>query len=428
MASGLNYVLYGLLVAGALAFSRFEMRSWGTARTPFAFIVYPFLAVLTLAVFVAPHLGFFPLHARTLVVFGFYFALLAAASGIYRNLATEGATAPGPPSPPPGEGPSIGTLEYGFLCVLLVALFAGDLLGGGDAAPLEKGELAVGGLRGHVMEIGVAYLVIALSQGGGARAARALFVGLILWVLTVNQVKYPILIPLAGSALYRWASGRLATWKLAVAGAMVPLLIVASVYGFLGAGAPELDAASSPQIAEFVVEHTLGYVLAGVLGFDQLLAHLRIPWLDLDGVTYVLAPFVNLGRLLVSSLHYFNPVNSQYFDIHTNGTIDSNVFTLFGSLAFRGGWVLASFTTIAFGAVTYWIWARWWLTVGALASAAGTYWIATAMLSWFDPYFPSLSTIEIVGFLWLRAAVAGAETPFRVATHSPPEPTDPGSS
>jgi hypothetical protein len=402
------YLVFLLLVVGAVAFSRYESRGWGTAKTPFAFIVYPFLAVLAMAVFVAPHLGFLPLHVRTLLVFGVYFALLAASSAAYRYWSTARGASPEPLGGDSGGATSeggLGSLEYAVVCLLLVALFAGTLLGGGAGPALEKGELSVGGVKGRVMQVGVAYLVIALSQQGGALAARTVLAGLVLWILAANQVKYLILIPLAGSALYRWASGRLATWKLAVIGVVVPLTVVVVVYGIMGSSGVTLDPDSTLLFLEFAFEHTLGYVLSGVLGFDQLLARIPIRWLDLDGVGYVFSPFVNMGNLFTSSLVYHNPVNPVYFDIHENGSMDSNVFTLFGSLAYRGGWALASIVSLAFGAVTYWAWDRHWVKGSALMAAAGTYWIATAMLSWFDPYFPTLSTFEIVGFLWLRAGL-----------------------
>lgn len=407
----MTIALLAILVAGSLRFSRAEKRIWGTATTPFSFIVYPFLFVLAIAVVIGPQKGFLPIHAASLVVAGAYFLLIALASVLASHWtgAAEPKASPAPHQDSRGyqsPGAATGSVEYLVVGAILLGLFATTLTGGAGAPDLEKGELAIGGLKGHAMDAGVAYMVVALSQRGDATWVRLPFIALMLWILGVNQVKYLILIPLAGAALYRWSTGSLATWKLVVIGTTVPLLVMIAVYTYFGAGSASAGGGVSLELVRLLFDHMVGYVLAGVIGLDQLIARGHVDWLDLDGLEYVFAPVVNTVRFLTSRGTYFNVVNSLYLDIDTGGMMDSNVFSLPGSIAFRGGWVLASLVSLAFGLVSYWIWAWWRSSRGALACAAGTFWMGTLLFTWHDPFFMHLGTLEIFAFLWLRGALA----------------------
>ena len=120
---------------------------------------------------------------------------------------------------------------------------------------------------------------------------------------------------------------------------------------------------------------------------------------------YAFAPLVNLVRFIVGAGDYVNTVNSLYLIIHSSDLIDSNVFTVFGSLLYRGGWVGAVSITLAYALVSYWIWSRWRMRESALACAAGTWWMAPLLFTWFDPYFTSFSVIEIMVILSVRGSV-----------------------
>jgi hypothetical protein len=98
-------------------------------------------------------------------------------------------------------------------------------------------------------------------------------------------------------------------------------------------------------------------------------------------------------------------VNSLYVIIHPGDLIDSNVYTLFGSLLYRAGWVGATSITLAYALVCYWIWSRWRMRDGALAAAAGSWWMAPLLFAWFDPYFTTFSFIEVMIILSLRGSL-----------------------
>jgi hypothetical protein len=407
------YLAYGLLLVFALMFSAYERRLWGTGKTPFAFAAYPFLAMLALAVFVAPGMGFFPLHVETLFVSGLFFALVALASVAMASLAHDHRRLAGLEQA--GDGRSVARIEYLALGGLLAVMFLPGMLRG---QVINKGELGAGGIGGHIIEIGIAYLVIAASQRRGQPLVRLGFTLLMLWLLAFNQVKYLILLPLSAAVLYRWASGQLATWKLVVIGLLAPLTLVVFVYAFFGLTLATQGVALTPALVIELAKHMVSYLVAGVVGLDQLLLRYQTSAFGSDGLAYVFAPFVNLARVIVGNHDYVSTVKSIYPIIHADGITDSNVFTLFGSLVYRAGWVGAVGLSLACGLISYWWWARWRTRTGALASAAGSWWMATLLFAWFDPLFTSLTIVEVMVIHSIRGRV---RLPDRLTSASWPD-------
>jgi len=391
-------------------FSTHEERLWGSRKTPFAFVVYPFLGLLFIAVFIAPSMGFRSLHVLTILVIGLFFALFAIASVSLARIAGEKARAPsrleslGARLSSAGEGHAVTTLEYLVLGGVLLVLF-GAIIATRGIGVVEKGLLGVGGFAGHLVELAVAYLVVAASQLRGQRVVRTAFALLVLWILAINQVKYLIFIPLAGALLYRWVAGQLATWKVAVLAVATPLMLGVAVYAYFGVSAAVAGIALTSGLVSKLTWHLIGYLVAGIIGLDQLLLEMQTVAFGGGGLEYAFAPIVNLGRFIVGAGDYVNPVNPLYLIIHSSDLIDSNVFTVFGSLLYRGGWVGAVSTTLVYALVSYWIWTRWRMRESALACAVGTWWMTLLLFAWFDPYFTSFSIIEVMVILSVRGSV-----------------------
>lgn len=401
----MSQLAFVVLVAAALVFTRWEQRSWGSGKTPFAFTAYPLLGMVFIATFLTSAMGFLPIHAGTILSLGFFLALVALTSIAVRGVAT-GDSVRRPLLESMGSESSdltergVGTLEYlligGFLAVLLVP----EMLAAGTAE-IMKGELGAGSLKTHTLHLAMAYLLLACSQRGGQPAVRLGFALLVLWILAFNQVKYLIMLPLAGALLYRWVSGLLSTWKLAVIALVVPLGLVVTVYGFFSLSAISSGMSLTPAFVMEVARHMVSYLVAGTIGFDQLLA-LPNAIIGPEGLEYAFAPFVNIARFVAGAGDYVNVVNPLSLPTRMDGTLDSNVFTLFGSVLFRGGWVAAVAVTLTYFTLTYVIWDRWRMRVGTLACAVGSWWMAPLLFAWHDPFFIHLSIIEVAVILWLR--------------------------
>lgn len=418
------YVGFCLLLYFAVMFSRHERRLWGSGRTPFAFVVYPFLVLLFIGVFVAPGMGFERLHVETLFVIGLFFSLFAVASISLARIAGAAASAPSrlensaAAIPARGGHGGVSNLEYLILGAILVFFFGASMVTRG-AGEVEKGGLGVGGLESHMIELGIAYLVIAASQTRGQRLLRTAFTLLVLWILAVNQVKYLILLPLAAAIVYRWTSGQLATWKVALMALGVPLMLGIGVYAYFGASAAAAGVPITPALVRELTWHMMGYLVAGIVGLDQLLVQVRTVAFGASGLEYALAPFVNLVRFVAGAGNYFNVVNPLYLIIHSSDLIDSNVFTMFGSLLYRGGWVGAVFITLAYALISYWVWSRWRMRGNALACAAGSWWMAPLIFAWHDAFFIHLSIIEIMVVLSIRGSVRLPDFMRRVPRSAP---------
>ena len=403
------HVEFFLVVAFVLMFSRHEMKIWGSKRTPFAFVVYPFLALLFITVFVGPSLGFYSLHPETLLIIGLFFGLFAIASVSISRVRQGGAIAPPRPQAMPEilrtnlPVNRIASLEYLILGGILVLFFGSAIAsrGGGDVG---KGELGVGGFGGHLLEIGVAYLVIATSDRRGQRLLRVAFAVLVLWLLAINQVKALIFLPLAAAVLYRWAFGYLATWKVSLIAVGTPLALGIAVYAYFGANAAVEGFSLTPAMGAEIARHLVAYLMAGIIGLDQLLRQANLVAFGGEGVEYALAPFINLTRFLIGTGNYYMVVNPLYVIIHPGNMIDSNVFTLFGSLLYRGGWVGGVAITLAYAMISYWIWSRWRLKQSPLACAAGSWWLTPLLFAWFDPYFTTFSFMEVMIILAVRGS------------------------
>lgn len=401
------YIGIVTLVLFAFAFSSYERRVWGSAKTPFAFTAYPLLTMLSVAVFVAPAFGFVTIDAGVTLVEGVFLVLMASTSLALRNVSgARAAIAPpletsGPASA--NDWPArVSPVEYIGLALVLVGLFLPSFVVGGSPA-VEKGELGVGGVGGHVIELGIAYLLIALCQPRGQKTVRLGFVVLVVWLLAVNQVKYLILLPFASALLYRWLSRQMATWKLAVLVVVVPLAIVVVIYTYFDVAAAASGLALSPALVAELAKHMVAYLVSGTLGLGELLRRGQLTALGTDGLVYSLAPTVNLARFVTGAGHYFDVVNPVYLVIHRDGVLDTNVFTLYGSLLFRAGWIGATAITLCYGTSCYWIWSRWRARRGVIDGAVGSWWMAPLLFAWHDPFFIHLSVIEILAFLWIRA-------------------------
>ena len=406
----MSVVAWALLAAAVAGFSRLERGLWGSARTPFAFVAVPLLGTSAFALLVGPPMGFIALRPATIGVVALCLACFALVSAAMATVARPGLRGP---SPLEGHGAAlaagapergVSTLEYLAVGLVLLVAFRADLLGGAGAL-LEKGELGVGSLKSHLLPIGMAWMLMALAQRRGAGAVRAGLIVLVLWLLAINQVKYLIFLPLAGGLLYRWMSGQIGTARLAAIAAVVPLSIVVLVYAFFGIAAAQ---GGVPITAEVVLElgaHMVSYLVSGLVGLDQLLAEGRTAWFGAEGLHYAFAPFENLARFAAGAGNYFNVVNPLYLPITRSGSLDSNVFTMFGSLLLRGGWVGAVGVVMVYAAVTYGVWARWRQRTGPVACAAGAWWMAPLLFAWHDPFFIHLTLIEVMVLLWLRARV-----------------------
>jgi hypothetical protein len=404
------YVGLGALILFAVAFSSYERKAWGSGKTPFAFTAYPLILMLAVTVFVAPAAGFVTIPVGVVLVDGLFLSLIAAVSVAFRSIAASNASIARPletfgPASSNKWPARVSAIEYIGLALLLGGLFLPSLVGGGPQT-VEKGELGVGGIGGHVIELGIAYMLVALCQKDAQVVVRVAFVALVSWLLAVNQVKYLILLPFAAALLYRWLSRQLSTWKLAVLVVAVPLAIVVVIYTYFDVAAAASGLALTPALVAELAKHMVAYLVSGTIGLGQLLRAGQLSALGSEGLEYALAPVVNLVRFVTGVGNYFDVINPTYLVIHRDGVLDTNVFTLYGSLLFRAGWIGASAITLCYGASCYWIWCRWRARRGVIDGAAGAWWMAPLLFAWHDPFFIHLSIIEIMAFLWIRARLS----------------------
>lgn len=408
----MTYLGFALLLAVAIAFSRHERTVWGTARTPFAFVGYPVLGIVLIALVATPAMGFYRIHFPTVLAMALMLGCFALASVVLAGAAGDKgrSTARIESIGGAGQGETdphrISTLEFVAIGAVLVVLVVPLMLSG---QTVEKGELGMGSAVGHVIQVGMAYLLIALSQRGGSIVVRAALVALVLWILAFNQVKYLIALPIAGALLYRWVSGQLSTARLVAIAVAGPLALVVAVYAYFGAAASAADVPLTLSLVGTLARHMVAYLVSGVIGLDRFLETGAAVFIGDQSLRYAFAPFENIVRFAAGAGNYFSVVNPLLVSIHPDGNLDSNVFTLFGSVLYRGGWSAALVIVSAYAGVTYWIWTRWRTSSNALAAAPGSWWMAPLLLAWFDPYFMHLSLIEIMAFLWLRSVLPRLE-------------------
>ena len=401
----------GVVMLGAMvaAFSSCERMLWRTRLTPFAFVAGPFMAVVVFAAWVGPALGYHPLDLRAVGTTGLFLLLVALASLAalsVRSPQTEpvDARSQGRERGEVGlEHRGVSSIEYLVVAMVLAASFFPDLTSG---VPVAKGELGAGSLRSHLVHLGMAYLVLAVAQSRGALIARIALAVLVLWILAFNQVKYLIFLPLAAGLLYRWTTGRISTGMLSVVVIAAPMATLLTVYVFIGAATGLEVAALRPELALDLLRHGGSYLLSGVIGLSRLFEETTIAAFGPDGLAYPFAPALNITRFVGGGSEFMSVVNPLYLRIEESGLLTSNVFTLFGSLLYRGGWYAAVALSLGYSVLGYLVWEDWRRKRDPVAAAAGSFWLAPLFFAWHDPFFMHLSVLEVTVLLWLRSRIS----------------------
>jgi len=353
----MDFIILAVLIAEVLLLSGVENRLTGTRITPFGVLAFPYLAVVLLAFISAPVLDFVPLDTSSLMVWvcglflvwlmGYLVILIFPSAQISRDIASRLL------SDFPGEasGQRIAKLLGVIVIPLLVLGIVQSVRAVGgwwNIGSREFREVQGHGLSAHALLLAEPLFILLMGTAKKRNKFQIILAVILMAFFLVDQVKGRALQALIGGLLYRVLRGRsTVSAKSVVAVVLSAYLVFMSVY-MIGAGALDPSQLTDSETYISYSRHFCYYLTAGVLGFSEA-SHYGIR--DVGGGSYVeiFRPFVDLYRKLISGS---NPVGlgstrekGMQIDLTVNnGSTDSNVYTLFGTLYLY----LGSFGLIAY--------------------------------------------------------------------------------
>jgi hypothetical protein len=409
----LDWLILGLLIAEVVFLSRLDRRRFGTWVTPFTVLGYPYAAVAVLAYFFAPIFDFVPLYIGSVVVWivGLFIVWAAGAflgwGLLDMRLAPTGQTSHFQiePSSPNDHDDAILRVAVGLawaaMPVMLYGVIASARAAGGwaEIGSTDFRDAYGEGLPAHavVLAMLLGIVLIGLYRRGDKRMLAT--IAMLLVFLTLGRVKGTILQVIFGGILLRALRGRFQLRFKHVAPLLLSTYVVFNVVYLIGMSIVSWDDPLNLNIYTHLGRHYLYYLFAGVLGFSEAM---RTGITDVGGDWHtILAPFLNLyhvafgGSLVtVGGTHE----KGMLTDLLTGESVESNVYTIFGTLHIDLGAIGAGLYVFIVGLLCYgflvmakrknnvWLTASYCLIASQLA------------FGFFEFYFWHLTTYEVIAW------------------------------
>ena len=394
-----------ILVIEVLILSRLDKVSFGTWFTPFNILAWPYVIVVLLAFFFGPWLGYVPIFMESVLVWivglflfwlGGLLIALPAGSAIRARFKVS--------TPFLYEERSKGfVLLLAWVCILVLG---SRLLTLGGFVALAREDFAVAyvsGWAGHVMTVGFLMLTVLIGIAHKKDWTTWLTILVLLAMIVLYQTKTWVFMPVVAGLIYRATSGR---FKLSVSKVLWAFLVVAVLFSLpylIGFGAGNRETLSDIETYRFLLRHTGNYIFAGVLSWGETVRQGTRPLHSEP--TYILGPFVNLYRVVVSG-RLISDVSSYFSIIDRTGTIDSNVHTFFGTILLYMGWLSTAALVVWLGVLLYGLFALAVAKRNCWIAAAWSFLAAGLAFGWFDYYYRSLAFVEVAAYGVALAAIA----------------------
>lgn len=221
-------------------------------------------------------------------------------------------------------------------------------------------------------------------------------------LLLLKQVKSWLVIPILFYALLCYSSGRVKGWKTLIFKILL-LVVILSLVFFIVYFINHLSYSGFQISQELVINsiystatHFLSYLFAGILGFSELLRTQNI--FSCDGNWhYLVLTLYNIFSVVQGGAPD-SAVVDQFLIINEQFSKSSNVFTLWGTLLLRSGWVAFFIYPLLIGSLTaFLVFFRTALVFFLLYC----YIVSFLGIAWFEYYYYHLAVFEGVVFIFL---------------------------
>ena len=143
---------------------------------------------------------------------------------------------------------------------------------------------------------------------------------------------------------------------------------------------------------EAILLHLVGYILAGIIGFDAILGGLKLQ----GSLMILFAPLHNMLAVLNGD-SFLSPISDVYVQLRDSSVVgnDTNVYSYFGTIIGYGGIVFGGLLAILFLFIAYLSYSVVWRSRSAALRAAFLFIVAGFAFGWFEFYFSQLTFYEI---------------------------------
>ena len=225
-------------------------------------------------------------------------------------------------------------------------------------------------------------------------------------LLFLKQVKSWVVIPVLFYALLYYYSGRMKVWKTIFFKFIFLIIVLCFVFfmiyfiNHLSYSGFQLTMTLVNDSISSTFTHFLSYLFAGILGLSELLKTKNI-FFDNGNWHYLVLTFSNIFSVIQGNTPD-SAVVDQFFVINEQFSKSSNVFTLWGTLLLRAGWIAFFIYPVLIGILTaFLVFFRTSLVFFLLFCYA----VSFLGLAWFDYYYFHLAVFEGIVIIFLISAL-----------------------
>ena len=322
--------------------SYLEIKAWKTIYTPLNILMLPYVMILLLSISISGNMGFVEFHYPSIVIWCCGLLLFAIPSMVLSCVVQKaGVSLEGRLR---DDGGMPGVLV--FIAVAVIMLFAFrfySMLGG--AHPLasdEFGEEFAGkGFWGHLRQLALPILIMAIYYVGKGRMWLWFIIVPIIAVAFLYQVKGWVIIPCLSGIMLRLYTGKtrltLSVMLYVIIGAL--LIFAASYVLALTVGE---DKELGEDVIFFIFRNIVHYLTSGVLGLS---VDMQNGFPDVGGFELLVSQVVNLFNVVTGNDDLIIPLNELYYNTGFNLT---NVRSFFGTIYINTGYLSFTLLVLAF--------------------------------------------------------------------------------
>lgn len=369
--------------------SYLEIKAWKTIYTPLNILMLPYVMILLLSISISGNMGFVEFHYPSIVIWCCGLLLFAIPSMVLSCVVQKAGVSLEGRLRDDGGMPEV----LVFIAVAAIMLFAFrfySMLGG--AHPLasdEFGEEFAGkGFWGHLRQLALPILIMAIYYVGKGRMWLWLIIVPIIAVAFLYQVKGWVIIPCLSGIMLRLYTGKtrltLSVMLYVILGAL--LIFAASYILALIVGE---DKELGEDVIFFIFRNIVHYLTSGVLGLS---VDMQNGFPDVGGFELLVSQVVNLFNVVTGNDDLIIPLNELYYNTGFNLT---NVRSFFGTIYINTGYLSFALLVMFISTCMY------LLKIATLK--CGNLFMYTIyffecgllFMGWFDYYFASLTALEL---------------------------------
>jgi hypothetical protein len=392
-----------LLVFCAFGLSYGSKRLTGSWFSPVSCLAVPFGAIVLTHSLIGQAMGLQPLHVDA-VLWWLSGTAVFSVTGLFIVLAFDEKLGTMPDLLLEGGDDRFALRSLKIVAVpVLILMIVGNLLGLSQSEGVsEMGSevhrsIAGSGVFGKAQTFGMVAVMIFL---GAARKVLSLEV-LLAFCFTATAIVYGvkgwIYLPLIGGLVYRFMTNRVGLSIATVVGVpAIAALVYFSVY-YLRGYAKFGDLALDEAYSEFLTDHFVNYVFAGVLAHSE---GMRLGLLA-EGAGNPIWPFQSIVVIIDAFFGFQGDLRSALFSTSAievvtgaKGTT-SNVYNFFGHLWFHLGTFWAVVSIMGISATLHLIFVMLKMYPSSWLLLIWVFYASMLCFAWFDSYFYLLAMIEI---------------------------------